>query len=83
MGTKENPGRFDCHAAALPDEPVFVLLARDPLFEELVETWARRRELAVRCGERPMTDQNKVHEAQEIARRGAQWRRVNNGRWRE
>ena len=26
---KENPGRFDCYANALPDEPMFVLLARE------------------------------------------------------
>jgi hypothetical protein len=31
MGTKSNPGPFDCYAKAEPDEPMFVLLARDPL----------------------------------------------------
>lgn len=31
MGTKNNPGAFDCYANAEPDEPMFVLLARDLL----------------------------------------------------
>ena len=29
MGTKNNPGQFDCYRNAEPDEPMFVLLARD------------------------------------------------------
>ena len=29
MGTKNNPGVFDCYANAEPDEPMFVLLGRD------------------------------------------------------
>jgi hypothetical protein len=28
MGTKNVPGKFDCYANALPDEPTFVLLGR-------------------------------------------------------
>ena len=42
MGTKNNPGEFDCLKKADPDEPVFVLLARDPLAADLVREWARR-----------------------------------------
>lgn len=44
MGTKENPGRFDCYSAAEPDEPMFVLLARDPQAAGLVRQWAVERE---------------------------------------
>jgi hypothetical protein len=40
MGTKNNPGEFDCYANAEPDEPMFVLLARDPLAPTLVRMWA-------------------------------------------
>ena len=29
MGTKNNPGKFDCYEHAKPDEPMFVLLGRD------------------------------------------------------
>lgn len=41
MGTKLNPGNFDCYAAAKDDEPMFVLLARDESAPFLVEAWAR------------------------------------------
>ena len=43
MGTKNNPGRFDAFDKAHPDEPMFVLLGRDPLAGSLVRLWARRR----------------------------------------
>lgn len=43
MGTKNRPGPFDCHAKAHPDEPMFVLLGRDPMAPALVREWARRR----------------------------------------
>ena len=44
MGTKNTPGQFDCYTRADPDEPMFVLLARDPLAPALVELWASLRE---------------------------------------
>lgn len=43
MGTKRRPGRYDCHAKAAPDEPLFTLLARDPLAPGLVDLWAALR----------------------------------------
>lgn len=43
MGTKNNPGQYDCYEKAEPDEPMFVLLARDPLAPILVELWAQLR----------------------------------------
>lgn len=45
MGTKNNPGPFDCYANARSDEPIFVLLGRDKHAPLLVELWARMREL--------------------------------------
>lgn len=44
MGTKDSPGEFDCYSRAEPDEPMFVLLARDPLAPALVRIWAAWRE---------------------------------------
>jgi hypothetical protein len=41
MGTKQNPGKYDCYEKAKDDEPMFVLLARDPLASVLVDLWAR------------------------------------------
>ena len=45
MGTKNNPGMFDCYQAADPDEPMFVLLGRDRHAPTLVWLWATLREL--------------------------------------
>ncbi len=58
MGTKANPGKFDCYANAEPDEPIFVLLGRDPNAPTLVWLWAALRELR---GENP----EKVQEARD------------------
>ena len=44
MGTKNNPGKFDCYTNAEPDEPMFVLLGRDPLASLLVRFWIFLRE---------------------------------------
>lgn len=43
MGTKNNPGTFDCYENAHPDEPMFVLLGRDPIAPLLVRIWAQLR----------------------------------------
>jgi hypothetical protein len=65
MGTKNNPGTFDCYANAEPDEPMFVLLARDPAAPYLVRRWA---------GLRP-SDRAKVIEAMECADSMDAWRK--------
>ena len=56
MGTKNDPGKYDCHAAARDDEPLFTLLGRDRHAPTLVRLWALLR---MREGE----DQEKVDEA--------------------
>ena len=60
MGTKNNPGEFDCYDNAGPDEPMFVLLARDPLAPILVDLWASMRTLA-------FGNPAKIHEARVCA----------------
>lgn len=40
MGTKNNPGQFDCYTKAHPDEPLFVLRAKDPFGADMVSLWA-------------------------------------------
>jgi hypothetical protein len=45
MGTKNNPGLHDCYIKAEPDEPMFILLARDKHAPALVWLWASLREL--------------------------------------
>jgi hypothetical protein len=83
MGTKNNPGEHDCYAGALPDEPMFVLLARDPDAPRLVEEWARQRAADIRAGLRPQSDAGMVREAQDAAWIMRRWRRDNDGAWRE
>lgn len=56
MGTKNNPGQFDCYAHAAPDEPMFHLLGRDKHAFGLVQLWALLRRMD---GE----DEQKVKEA--------------------
>lgn len=46
MGTKLNPGKFDCYANAAPNEPMFVLLGRDRHAAGLVRLWALLRHRA-------------------------------------
>lgn len=41
--TKTHPGSFRCWEAALPDEPVFVILGRDPAAPATLEFWAHER----------------------------------------
>lgn len=43
MGSRNNPGVYDCFSKAHPDEPTFVLLGRDPQAPGLVRTWAKIR----------------------------------------
>jgi hypothetical protein len=44
MSTKNNPGAFRCYEAALPDEHIFVILARDPAGPATLRFWADERE---------------------------------------
>ena len=74
MGTKNNPGRFDCYGNADADEPMFILLARDIDAPTIVEEWASMRAARVRIGEKPETDLLMVDEARECAKAMRAWR---------
>lgn len=82
MGTKNEPGKFDCYANALLDEPIFILLARDPFAPELVEEWALIREADINEGIRPESDRAMVNEARQCAQQMEEWRKANDGKWR-
>lgn len=75
MGSKLKPGDYDCYANALPDEPMFILLARDPIAPSLVRDWASTR---LNAGE----SLEKVREALECADAMEEWRNENYGKWR-
>lgn len=66
MGTKNNPGAFDCYANAENDEPMFILLGRDKHAPTLVWLWATLRELD---GE----DATKVAEARDCVAAMLMW----------
>lgn len=66
MGTKNNPGAYDCYANADPDEPMFVLLGRDRHAPTLVWLWSVLRELD---GEKP----EQIKEARECAVAMLEW----------
>lgn len=83
MGSKANPGKFDCYANALPNEPMFVLLARDSDAPARVEEWAFAREEGVMNGSYPASDIALVQEARECAYNMREWRRLNLGAWRK
>lgn len=68
MGTKNNPGAYDCYAAAAPDEPMFILLGRDPDAPALVWLWSVLREL--KGGDKNRT---KAAEARQCAVDMAAW----------
>lgn len=63
MGTKTHPGKFDCYSKAGPNEPMFILLARDPAAAHLVTLWA-----AVRGGDADAID-SLTDDLLEIAKR--------------
>ena len=83
MGTKSKPGKFDCHDAALPDEPRFTLLARDQSAPALVRDWAAKRAHMIKVGLAPAEDQAKIDEARTLAREMQVWRLANPGKWRK
>jgi len=77
MGTKNQPAKFDCYANALPDEPMFVLLARDQFAPELVDQWAIHRIMAIERGDKPESDRAQAREAFACAKAMRAWRAAN------
>lgn len=55
MATKNNPGKWDCHAKAAPDEPTFTLIARDPTMGAMLVLWNVLRGRA--CGQATSSEQ--------------------------
>lgn len=81
MGTKQEGDR--CYDAALEDEPMFVLLARDPSAPALVRQWAAIRRVDIEAGTRPESDLPQVREAEALAERMKAWRIDADEAWRK
>lgn len=69
MSTKDNPGAFDYYAKAAPDEPMFVLLARDVVAPNIILAWIEARSKRVSS-----TDVEQIAEALECAAAMIRWR---------
>lgn len=67
MGTKLKPGLYDCLAKAEPDEPVFVLRAKDPTAAALVWMWAAVAEI------QGVHEPEKVREARQLMVDMTEW----------
>lgn len=74
MGTKSSPKPFDCYANLYPDEPYFLVRAKDLQAPELVRAWARERRLRVGRREHPLEDLEQVREALQCATDMEAWR---------
>jgi hypothetical protein len=70
MSTKNNPGKYDCYSKADPDEPMFVLLARDRHAPAVLRLWIKLR---VAEGEAPAV----LQEAERCIDDMIQWRKDN------
>lgn len=84
METKQNLSRRGCLAFALPDEPMFILLARDPDAPAAIRSWCERR--ARRQVLEPtielVGDSEKIVDAVDDAEAFEKWRAENEGSWR-
>jgi hypothetical protein len=80
MGTKANPSSYDCYANLEPDEPYFVLMARDNQAAYLVRDWASTRLAQIETGQRPEEDRKQVDEAMQCAADMVKWRDVHRPR---
>ncbi len=67
MGTKNEPGRFDCYTKLAPDEPYFILRAMDAEAADLVELWDMRASMSGLC---PL---DKINEAKQVADSMRRW----------
>lgn len=78
MGTKNNPGKYDCHAKAADDEPLFTLRAKDTLSPYIVELWVMMREWEIHQKfndwEIPEAYKEKLAEARKVAQDMRKWR---------
>ena len=75
MGTKNNPGQFDCFGKAEADEPTFTLRAKDPAAPETIRAWGRERRKWERCRRKP-DEAARLEEAEACASAMERWRNL-------
>ena len=72
-----------CLARAMPEEPSFILLARDPMMPALVRLWCSMRRMEVAAGTRPSSDLSQVSSAERSAEDAERWRGDADEAWRK
>lgn len=75
MSTKNNPGAFRCYEAALPDEPFFTILARDPAGPATLRFWADARKQLGKVDS--PDDLDRIADARRDAGEMERWRTAN------
>lgn len=71
MGTKTDPGPYNCLAKAEDDEPYFTVLARDPIAPVIVRLWVHVAEI------KRSQPRRKLEEALQLAEDMDRWRAFN------
>lgn len=79
METKNHQGPHSCYAKAMPDEPMFVLLGRDPAAPMAILRWIELRQQIKGQG----VDAAQLEEASHDAQRFEKWRLEHDGQWRD
>lgn len=74
MATKDTPGDFDCYAKLRPDEPYFVIRAKDPVGAKAVRAWCQLRRGA---GILKPNERQRLREAEAVADAMQEWRKKN------
>lgn len=72
MGTKNNPGKYDCYAKLEPDEPYFLLRGKDPIGWLIVKLWIAMR-ITMADDLIPAAYGDKLNEAKDTAARMKEW----------
>jgi hypothetical protein len=75
MSTKNNPGAFRCYDAALPDEPIFTILGRDPAAPATLRFWADMRKQMGKVD--TADDLDRIADARRDAGEMESWREAN------
>lgn len=73
MGSKNQPGVFDCWNNAEPEEPMFILLGRDRGAPQLVRQWADARAIEIARGQHSIEEWSRDWEQIREAYRLAAW----------
>ena len=72
MSSKQNPSVYNCYKAALPDEPVFTILGRDPAGPATLEFWVSQR---IKLGKTVEDDdKDRIRVAFDDAKEMQEWR---------